>query len=74
MRGYERVAVRKNVDDEETLTKFDKPDIERAELEAFDEAASGGTAYPIPVSEAVHGTALVHAIFKSAENGGTVAV
>ena len=72
MRGYERVAVRKNVDDEETLTKFDKPDIERAELEAFAEAASGGTAYPIPVSEAVHGTALVHAIFKSAENGGTV--
>ncbi|MDD9878069.1 MAG: Gfo/Idh/MocA family oxidoreductase [Magnetovibrio sp.] len=72
MRGYQRVALRRIGDDKERLEKFDKPDIERAELEAFADAVTGKAPYPLPVADAIHGTALLEAIARSAEMGETV--
>ncbi len=47
------------------------PSITR-ELEAFGEAASGGKSFPITPGEMVHGTAVLEAIIKSAQNGSRV--
>ena len=44
-------------------------DVTRASLEAFATAASGGTPYPIPISEMVHGAAVTEAVVRSAETG-----
>jgi predicted dehydrogenase len=44
-------------------------DVTRASLEAFADAAQGGPAYPIPVSEMVHGVAVTEAVVRSAESG-----
>jgi predicted dehydrogenase len=44
-------------------------DVTRASLEAFADAASGGPAYPIPVSEMVHGVAVTEAVVRSAASG-----
>ncbi|MRG70838.1 gfo/Idh/MocA family oxidoreductase [Alphaproteobacteria bacterium HT1-32] len=49
---------------------FDATDIERAELEAFAAAASGGAAYPLPVEDAVHNAAVLEAIIASAKQNG----
>ena len=50
-------------------------DIERAELEAFAEAAGGGPPYPLPLDQAVHGVAVLEAIIASAaRDGAEVAV
>ena len=38
------------------------------ELEAFADAISGGTPHPIPLDDVIHGTAVMEAIFKSAES------
>jgi len=46
-----------------------KLDVTRASLEAFADAAQGGPAYPIPVSEMVHGAAVTEAVVRSAESG-----
>src|SRR5678816_2411089 len=44
-----------------------KLDVTRASLEAFADAAQGGPAYPIPISEMVHGVAVTEAVVRSAE-------
>ncbi len=44
-------------------------DVSRAALESFAKAAAGGAAFPIPVSEMVHGAAVTEAIVKSAQSG-----
>ena len=44
-------------------------DAARANLEAFAEAASGGTPYPIPAADMVHNVAVLEAIAASAESG-----
>jgi hypothetical protein len=46
-----------------------KLDVTRASLEAFADAAQGGPAYPIPLSEMVHGVAVTEAVVRSAESG-----
>ncbi len=46
-----------------------KLDVTRASLEAFAAAAQGGLAYPIPLSEMVHGAAVTEAVVRSAESG-----
>jgi predicted dehydrogenase len=46
-----------------------KLDVTRASLEAFADAAQGGAAYPIPISEMVHGAAVTEAVVRSAESG-----
>ncbi len=49
---------------------YPKIDIERAELEAFAEAAAGGAPYRVPLDQAVHGVAVLEAIVASAARGG----
>jgi hypothetical protein len=44
-------------------------DVTRACLEAFATAARGGPAFPIPVSEMVHGAAVTEAVVRSAGSG-----
>jgi predicted dehydrogenase len=44
-------------------------DISRAALEAFAKAAAGGTAYPIPYDQMIHGVAVTEAIVRSAGSG-----
>jgi predicted dehydrogenase len=74
MRGYKKIAVKKldQGDKEETLETFEKPDIERLEMIAFAAAVEGKTPYPIPVADAIHGTAVLEAIVESAVSGKTV--
>lgn len=50
--------------------RYAETDIERAELEAFAIAASGGPPYPIPLDEAVHGIAVQDAIVASTQRNG----
>jgi predicted dehydrogenase len=73
MRGPDKLAYAKR-GGEEVLETFDPTDIERAELEAFAAAVSGGAPYPLPVAEAIHDAALLEAIVQSAETGETVSV
>jgi len=72
VRGYDRLAVRRMGEEKETSERFEKLDIERAELEAFAEAAGGGAPYPLSVADAIRGTALLEAIVQSAETGEAV--
>jgi predicted dehydrogenase len=44
-------------------------DVNRAELEAFAEAAAGGAAYPISYDQMIHGVAATDAILASARSG-----
>lgn len=44
-------------------------DVTRATLEAFGKAASGGPAFPIPVSEMIHGASVTEAVVRSAASG-----
>jgi predicted dehydrogenase len=47
----------------------EKLDVTRASLEAFADAAQGGTPYPIPLDQMVHGVAVTEAVVRSAETG-----
>jgi predicted dehydrogenase len=53
-----------------TQTRFDPVDIERAELEAFAEAARGGPAFPVTRDQALQGMAALDAIVSSADSAG----
>jgi predicted dehydrogenase len=44
-------------------------DVSRAALESFARAAAGGPAFPIPVSEMIHGVAVTEAAIRSAASG-----
>ena len=44
-------------------------DVTRVTLEAFAKAASGGPAFPIPVSEMIHGASVTEAVVRSAASG-----
>ena len=46
--------------------------MERAELEAFADACEGGSAYPLTPAEAVHGTAVLEAVIRSADSRAPV--
>jgi predicted dehydrogenase len=48
----------------------DKLDLSRACLEAFARAAAGGPAFPIPLEEMIHGSAVTEAVVRSASSGG----
>ena len=48
--------------------------MERAELEAFADAASGGAAYPVTADQAVAGIAVLDGIVRSAAGAGTVSL
>jgi predicted dehydrogenase len=48
---------------------FPEFDAERAEMEGFAAAVAGETKFPVPVSDAVHGVAVIEAMGKSAKTG-----
>ena len=73
MRGVRRLIVG-DLDGWETVRDYEPFDMERAELEAFALAANGGPAYPVPPADAVHGTAVLQALVRSAERGEVVEV
>ncbi|WP_162861319.1 Gfo/Idh/MocA family protein [Muricoccus nepalensis] len=54
--------------------RFERADIERAELEAFAAAVAGGPAYPLPLEEAVHGVSVFETMIHAAASGGPVRV
>ena len=73
MRGMERLIVG-DLDGHETVHDYEPFDIERAELEAFARAAAGGPAFPVPPTDAVHGTAVLQALVRSIERSEVVEV
>jgi predicted dehydrogenase len=73
LQGHERLSY-VPVEGDSSLQEFAKTDIEAAELEAFAAAAQGGTAYPLPVEEAVHGVAVFEAMIGAAASGSSYAV
>ncbi len=74
MQGYQDITHLQIGGQKETREHFAELNIERAELEAFAEAVEGGAPYPLPVPEAIHGTAVLEAIIRSSETGETVTV
>jgi predicted dehydrogenase len=80
MCGESRLVIKKRNEAEDVL---DFPpldplhaelDAARAELEAFARAVSGGPPYPLPLDQAVHGTAVLEAIVTSSRTGETVSL
>jgi predicted dehydrogenase len=59
-----------NIEGRVRRIEYPQVDIERAELEAFADAAAGVAAYPVPVGEAVLGVAAMDAAIRSAGSGG----
>jgi predicted dehydrogenase len=57
-------------------TELDVPvfDVNRAELEAFAKAASGGAAYPISYEQMIHAVAVTDAIIRSSQSGRVEAI
>lgn len=54
---------------EAEVWQAERHDVGRASLEAFGRAAGGGPAYPIPLDQMIHGSAVTEAIVRSAESG-----
>lgn len=71
MRGHEKLTTSMRGGTEE-ITTYDATDIERAELEAFATACSGGDPYPIPWSDIIHATAVLEAVVTSAKTRTTI--
>ena len=44
-------------------------DVGRVTLEAFAKAAAGGSAFPIPINQMIHGAAVTEAVIRSAQSG-----
>jgi len=59
-----------DIDGNVRRNEYAKVDIERAELESFAEAVSGKAPYPVPVEDAIHGVAVMHAAILSARSNG----
>lgn len=74
MHNYDRLIVRRRPADNslvaEEIVEFPKFDMEKAELEAFADACTGGPAFLVTPAQAVHGTAVLEAIIKSAGKDG----
>ncbi len=68
MRGHEKLTIALSGEAEE-VTTYDPLDMERAELEAFAVACSGGDPYPIPWTDIIHATAVLEAVVTSAKTG-----
>jgi predicted dehydrogenase len=54
--------------------EFPSFDIEATELQAFAVACGGGTPYPLPVEQAIHGVAVFEAMIGAAASGSSYAV
>jgi len=73
MWGQEKLVVGREGQPHEHI-RFDAVDIERAELEAFAAAASGGPAYPLSLEEAAHSASVFEAVARGAAEPGWIAV
>jgi predicted dehydrogenase len=73
MWGQEKLVVGREGAPHEHI-RFAATDIERAELEAFVAAATGGPPYPLSLEEAVHSSAVFEAIARGADQRGWIAV
>jgi predicted dehydrogenase len=73
MWGQQKLVVGREGTEHEHI-RFDTVDIEKAELEAFAAAATGGPAYPLSLEEAVHSSAVFEAIARGADARGWIAV
>lgn len=73
MRG-ERKLIRGDLDGRESARDYEAVDITRAEIEAFARSILDGVPYPLPADEAVHGTAVLEAIVRSAATRTPVTV
>ena len=74
LHGHEQLFFRAREGGEEWIRDYPVTDIERAELEAFAAAVSGGPAYPLPLDEAVHGVAVFETMIGAAASGSAYAV
>jgi predicted dehydrogenase len=54
---------------EAKVWQAERIDLPKVTLEAFAKAAAGGSAYPIPVEQMIHGAAVTEAIIRSAGSG-----
>ena len=74
MHNYDKLIVRKRPADnsagKEEVFTIPPFDMERAELEAFADACTGGPAFLVTPDQAVHGTAVLEAIVRSAGKDG----
>ncbi|MDA0240740.1 MAG: Gfo/Idh/MocA family oxidoreductase, partial [Proteobacteria bacterium] len=73
MRGKDELLV-SDLDKVVATRSFEKADIECAELEAFADAITGSTRFPVPPDDSVHGIAVLEAISKSADTNEVVKV
>lgn len=73
MRGLRRLTVG-DLDGKESVREYPAFDMERAELEAFADAARGGAPFPVPPADAVHGVAVLEALVRSDGLGAMVVV
>jgi len=71
VRDQERLEVRL-LDGDNSIEEFPGFDMERAELEAFADTVSDGTAFPVPLEDAIHGIAILEAIVEAAKNDNDV--
>lgn len=70
----ERQFAFRPLEGEPEFIEYPPVDKEKAELEAFADAAAGKAAYPLPLDEAVHGAAVFEAIVKSIDADAPVRV
>ena len=73
MRG-ERRLVTGDLDGRESVREYEVVDITRAEIEAFARSIRDRVPFPLPAEEAIHGTAVLEAIVRSAAIGTQVHV
>ena len=73
MRGLQRLIIG-DLDGNETVRDYEPFDMESDELDAFARAATGGKPFLGSFDDAVHGTAVLQAVVRSAECGETVEV
>ncbi len=71
VRDNNRLEVRL-IGGEPDVTEFDPFDMERAELEAFADVLTDGTAFIVPNDEVVHGIDILNAVEKAAKDGARI--
>jgi predicted dehydrogenase len=74
LRGPDRLELTGLTDTAPRVTDYPPIDLERAELEAFADAARGQAGFPVSAEQAIHGAAVFEAILRSVASGQPVLV
>jgi predicted dehydrogenase len=74
LRGPDRLELTRFEGEAPSISDFPQIDTERAELEAFADAAEGRAPFPVGAGQAIHGAAVFEAIIRSATTGQPVTV